>query len=55
MEIAQKAAALVGAYSPQKWLDIQQNMYIPYNNDAQIIPEYGTMNGSVEISRRTWL
>ena len=51
MRIAQEAATVVGATAPAKWADIYQKMFIPYNTDAGIVPEYATMNGSVEIKQ----
>lgn len=51
MGIAQEAASIVGEKPPARWNDIEENMYIPYNTDAGIIPEYATMNGSVEIKQ----
>jgi trehalose/maltose hydrolase-like predicted phosphorylase len=51
MGIAQQAAALLNLTSPAKWQDVEENMFIPYNTAAGIIPEYAQMNGSVEIKQ----
>ncbi|KAI5843591.1 glycosyl hydrolase family 65 central catalytic domain-containing protein [Tricharina praecox] len=51
MGIAQQAAAIMGLNTPPKWADVETNMFIPYNTEAQIIPEYAQMNGSVEIKQ----
>lgn len=51
MGIAQTAAGLLGEPAPEKWGDVEQNIFIPYNQHAEIIPEYGEMNGSVEIKQ----
>lgn len=51
MGIAKAAAELLGYSAPEKWTDIEENIFIPYNTEASIIPEYGGMNGSVEIKQ----
>ncbi|RPA98401.1 hypothetical protein L873DRAFT_1687777 [Choiromyces venosus 120613-1] len=51
MGIAQAAAKLVGETAPSKWKDVQEKIFIPFNTNANIIPEYGTMNGSVKIKQ----
>ena len=51
MGIAQQAAKIVGEEAPTKWADIEEKMFIPYNTDADIIPEYAQMNGSVQIKQ----
>ncbi|KAA8909403.1 glycosyl hydrolase family 65 central catalytic domain-containing protein [Sphaerosporella brunnea] len=51
MGIAGQAAALVNASANPKWKDVEANMFIPYNTEAGIIPEYAQMNGSVEIKQ----
>ncbi|KAI5798413.1 glycosyl hydrolase family 65 central catalytic domain-containing protein [Pyronema domesticum] len=51
MGIAQQAAGIMGLSAPAKWADVEKNMFIPYNTDAGIIPEYAQMNGSVEIKQ----
>jgi len=51
MAIAQQAASIMGLTAPPKWADIERNMFIPYNTNAGIIPEYAQMNGSVEIKQ----
>lgn len=49
--IAQVAASIVGEIPPARWKEVSEKMFIPYNTNASIIPEYGTMNGSVEIKQ----
>jgi len=51
MGIAQQAASIMGLTASPKWADIKQNMFIPFNTEAGIIPEYAQMNGSVEIKQ----
>ncbi|TGZ79658.1 hypothetical protein EX30DRAFT_372957 [Ascodesmis nigricans] len=51
MGIAKKAAEVLGIQAPAKWTDIENKMFIPYNSEAGIIPEYATMNGSVTIKQ----
>lgn len=51
MGIAKAAAGLLGESAPEKWSDVEDNIFIPYNQHASIIPEYGSMNGSVEIKQ----
>ncbi|KAH8145046.1 uncharacterized protein LAJ45_10957 [Morchella importuna] len=51
MGIAKAAAELLGYPAPEKWTDIEENIFIPYNTEASVIPEYGGMNGSVEIKQ----
>lgn len=51
MGIAKAAAGLLGETAPERWTDVEDNIFIPYNTNASIIPEYGTMNGSVEIKQ----
>ncbi|KAI5778880.1 glycosyl hydrolase family 65 central catalytic domain-containing protein [Geopyxis carbonaria] len=51
MGVAQHAARLVGYSAPKEWADIEKNMFIPFNTDAGIIPEYAGMNGSVQIKQ----
>ncbi|KAF8246310.1 hypothetical protein K440DRAFT_553753 [Wilcoxina mikolae CBS 423.85] len=51
MKIAQEAATIVGDTAPAKWADIYKKMFIPYNTNAGIVPEYANMNGSVEIKQ----
>ncbi|KAL7271364.1 alpha,alpha-trehalase ath1 [Rhizina undulata] len=51
MGIAQQAAQLLGITPPAKWADIENNMFIPYNSQAGLIPEFANMNGSVQIKQ----
>lgn len=51
MGIAQVAAKLVGETAPSGWEAVEENIFIPFNTNASIIPEYGTMNGSVKIKQ----
>jgi len=51
MGIAQLAAKLVGEAAPSGWKAVEEKIFIPFNTNASIIPEYGTMNGSVKIKQ----
>lgn len=51
MGIARTAAGLLGEPASPIWSDVEDNIFIPYNKHAAIIPEYETMNGSVEIKQ----
>lgn len=51
MGIAKTAAGLLGEAAPPLWTDVEENIFIPYNQHAAIIPEYENMNGSVEIKQ----
>ncbi|KAK9473770.1 glycosyl hydrolase family 65 central catalytic domain-containing protein [Dipodascopsis tothii] len=47
---ARRAAELVGAAVPDKWIDIEHNMYLPVA-PSDIVLEFSKMNGSAEIKQ----
>lgn len=51
MAVAKSAATLVGAKPSARWADVERRIFIPFNADAGIVPEYARMNGSVEIKQ----
>lgn len=50
-QIAQRVGEIVGEETADLWQDVVDNIYIPYDADAGIIPEFNGMNGSVEIKQ----
>lgn len=48
---AKYLAKELGISHPEKWDDVEEKMYIPYDSKAGIIPEFRGMNGSVEIKQ----
>lgn len=51
MRIAQEAAEILGVEYPEKFQDVYDRMFIPFNSEAMIIPEFANMNGSVTIKQ----
>ncbi|KAK6341595.1 alpha,alpha-trehalase ath1 [Orbilia brochopaga] len=49
--VALGLAKLVGYSAPSKWESIAERMFIPYDAEAGIIPEFTGMNGSVTIKQ----
>ncbi|EPS36974.1 hypothetical protein H072_9427 [Dactylellina haptotyla CBS 200.50] len=49
--VALDLAKLVGFTAPSNWTSIAQKMFIPYDAEAGIIPEFTGMNGSVTIKQ----
>ncbi|KAF3231844.1 alpha,alpha-trehalase ath1 [Orbilia oligospora] len=49
--VALDLAKMVGFSAPSSWTSIAQKMFIPYDAEAGIIPEFTGMNGSVTIKQ----
>ncbi|KAK9454849.1 glycosyl hydrolase family 65 central catalytic domain-containing protein [Dipodascopsis uninucleata] len=48
---AGRAAEIIGEEPNSKWKDIEQNIFIPADEDVNLILEFTNMNGSVEIKQ----
>ncbi|KAK9464675.1 glycosyl hydrolase family 65 central catalytic domain-containing protein [Lipomyces arxii] len=51
MSWARRASEVLGLRSDPKWQDIEENIYLPIDEDANLMLEFTTMNGSVEIKQ----